>query len=417
MDKIINIYFLEDMKIKQLLLAGVAGMFLFSCSDKDDVSVAQNEIKSLSVSLSGIKSEVGSRASSPTDIITSSVKDVNSVLINLTDVNDKVITSKTVTKDDVLNSDWNKLTDTSKGLKFINIPQSVSKVYVYGNPGNAVKDNVINTKLADQQGSAVLYYGMDDDLKPIINEPIEPTPTAGKTYTAEVTIAPVVARLQITKISFKNAGSFDFTRSIGGANKKATVTWTQFSGNVKGLYMNNFYNTFNQPGTLENLLLNSTAEGHIQAGMWTFDTTPILDAAPFASYAIYNSADDTYGNLPLDLSGKCYAFNFFPGTAIPQLHLDLADLVIGELASTDPEVFNPELANTARFANIVKYYKSINTELTAADFKPGTLYNMEIELIPMLDNDLGNIQYNVLVHVTVAPWNEETITPGFDLEQ
>ena len=236
-------------------------MFLFSCSDKDDVSVAQNEIKSLSVSLSGIKSEVDSRASSPTDIITSSVKDVNSVLINLTDVNGKIITSKSVIKDDIANSDWNKLIDPTLGLKFINIPQSVSKVYVYGNPGNAVKDNVVNTKLAEQQGSAVLYYGMDDDLTPIVDEPINPTPTAGKTYTANVTIAPIVARMQITKISFKNAGSFDFTRSIDGVNKKATVTWTQFTGNVKGIYMNNFYNLFNQPGTLDNLLLNSTAEG------------------------------------------------------------------------------------------------------------------------------------------------------------
>lgn len=181
--------------------------------------------------------------------------------------------------------------------------------------------------------------------------------------------------------------------------------------------MNNFYNTYNQPGTLENLLMNSTFEGHIHDGMWTFDTNPIIDAAPFASYLIYNSGDGTYANLPLDLSGKCYAFNFFPGTAIPQLHLDLSDLVIEGLASTDTEVFNPELASSARFANMVKYYKEINTELTAADFKPGTLYNMEIELIPMLDNDLGNVQYNVLVHVTIAPWNEETITPGFDLEQ
>lgn len=405
------------MKIKQLLLAGMTGLILFSCSDKDDISVSQNEINSLSVSLSGIKSATNSRASSPTDIITSDIKNVNSVLINLTDANGKVITSKSVTKDEVLNSDWNKLTDPAKGLKFINTPQSVSKVYIYGNPGNAVNNNVINTKLAEQQGSAVLYYGMDDDLKPIVDEPIEPTPTSGKTYTANVTIAPIVARLQITKISFKNAGNFDFTRSIGGATKKATVTWTQFSGNVKGLYMSNFYNTYNQPGTLENLLMNSTAEGHIHEGMWTFDTNPIIDAAPFASYQVYSSADGTYANLPLDLSGKCYAFNFFPGTAIPQLHLDLSDLVIDGLASTDTEVFNPALANSARFANIVKYYKEINTELTAADFKPGTLYNMEIELIPMLDNDLGNVQYNVLLHVTVAPWNEETITPGFDLEQ
>ena len=53
----------------------------------------------------------------------------------------------------------------------------------------------------------------------------------------------------------------------------------------------------------------------------------------------------------------------------------------------------------------------------AADFKAGTIYNMEVELIPMLDNDLENIQFNVLVHVTIAPWTEETITPGFDLDQ
>ena len=160
------------MKIKQLLLASVTGLILFSCSDKDDISVSQNEINSLSVSLSGIKSATNSRASSPADIITSDIKNVNSVLINLTDVNGKVITSKSVTKDDVLNSDWNKLTDPAKGLKFINTPRSVSKVYIYGNPGNAVNNNVINTKLAEQQGSAVLYYGMDDDLKPIVDEPI-----------------------------------------------------------------------------------------------------------------------------------------------------------------------------------------------------------------------------------------------------
>ena len=45
------------MKIKQLLLVGVASMALFSCSDKDDISVSQDEIKSLSVSLGGIKTK------------------------------------------------------------------------------------------------------------------------------------------------------------------------------------------------------------------------------------------------------------------------------------------------------------------------------------------------------------------------
>ena len=134
-------HFSKDINIKQLLLAGITSIALFSCSDKEEFSGSQDEIKSLSVSISGIKS----RASSPSDIITSDIKDVNSVLINLTDASGKIITSKTVTKDEALNSDWNKLTNPTKGLKFINTPQSVSKVYIYGNPGNAVNNNVLET--------------------------------------------------------------------------------------------------------------------------------------------------------------------------------------------------------------------------------------------------------------------------------
>jgi len=41
---------------------------------------------------------------------------------------------------------------------------------------------------------------------------------------------------------------------------------------------------------------------------------------------------------------------------------------------------------------------------------------MDIEIVPMLDNDLSNIQYNVLIHVTIEPWAEETIVPDFDFE-
>ncbi len=398
------------MKINHLLLAGIAGITLFSCSEKDDVPISKDEVKSISVSLGGITT----RASEPTDIITTNVVNVNSVSIYLTDANDNIISTKTVNKDAVTNSDWDKLTDPVKGLKFINIPQSVSKVFIYGNPGSAVANNIVNTKLAEQQGNEVLYYGMDNDLQPIADEPINPTPVLGKTYTAQITIVPIVARLQITSISFKGSGSFNFTRTIDGSDRTATVSWSGFTGNIKGLYMNNFYNVYNNPGTLETLLLNTTFDGHIQDGMWTFDASPTVDAAAYASYAIYNQ-DGTYGNLPLDLNGKCYAFNFFPGTAIPQLHFDISDVVISGLASTDTEVYNPAVETGGRFINILGFYKdAINTPMTAADFVPGTLYNMAIELIPILDTDLKNVQYNVMVHVTVAPWNEQTIYPGFE---
>ena len=65
----------------------------------------------------------------------------------------------------------------------------------------------------------------------------------------------------------------------------------------------------------------------------------------------------------------------------------------------------------------MKFYKDIDTEMTPADFKPGTIYNMDIKVVPMLDNDLSNIQYNILIHVTIEPWVEETIIPDFDFVQ
>ena len=177
--------------------------------------------------------------------------------------------------------------------------------------------------------------------------------------------------------------------------------------------MNDFYYKYSKPGTLEELYRNTTFVDHIKEGKWLFDMSSTLDASAYASYINYS--DGVYQNLPLKTEGKCYAFNFFPGTALPNIHLDLANVVVTGMTSTNTDVFNPNIVN--RFGNIVKFYKGINTEMTAADFKPGTIYNMDIEVVPMLDNDLSNVQYNVLVHVTVEPWAEETIIPDFDFAQ
>lgn len=400
------------MKILNYSLIALASLFFFACSSDDETQVVENNgPKSVSVSLAGATT----KATGPTDIITADTKNVNSVLINLTDASGAIVLTKTVMKDDVLNSDWDKLITPSKGLKFINVPVSTSKVYVYGNPKTAVTaTNTVTTKLEAQQGSEVLYYGVDEDLTPLTPEPINPDPTEGQTYSANVTIAPIVARFQIKSVSFKDAGSFVFTRMINNAQKSATVTWTGFTATLKGIYMNSFYSTYNKPGAMADLLRNTTFNGHIQEGQWLFDT-PATNASEYASYSNYTGG--AYADLPLQTADKAYAFNFFPGTEVPTLHLDLANIAVTSMNSTDNEVFNPSLVTSERFSNIVKYLKDGNVPMTAADFKPGTLYNMDIEVIPMLDNDLGNVQYNVLVHVTIAPWAEETIIPGFDLDQ
>lgn len=404
------------MKIKNLFIALFAASALFACNDDESLVPDNNQgTKSISVSLTGL-SGVQTRATEAGNYLTKDTMNVNSVLINLTDASGAVVKSDTITKDATIDSKWEKLVNPDKGYKFVNVPQTVSKVYVYGNPGTAVTDNQITTTLAQQQGSEVSYFGVDEDLTPIVSEPIDPDPTSGQTYKAFVSIKPIVARLQITKIVVKTNGSFQFTRVISGTKQEATVTWTGFDPKLKGIYLNNFYTTYHDSISVADLYNNTSSSSNIQEGKWLFNQPTAVDAAAYASYSKYTGGG--YEDLPLTLPvGKSYAFNIFPSDQLPKIHLDLADLNIVNLKSSNPTVFNPELANAARFANIVKYFKDTNTEMTAADFKAGTIYNMEVELIPMLDNDLENIQFNVLVHVTIAPWTEETITPGFDLDQ
>lgn len=400
------------MKIYNFILLGMASLAFWACSNDETGVSPEVEASSISVTLNGLKT----RSSQDTGIFTKDTMNVTSVLINLVDADGNVITSKNVTKDATTNSDWDKLTDSSKGLKFINITPSVSKVYVYGNPGSAVTGNTVSTKLSDQQGSHVLYYGVDEALTSIVDEPIDPDPTTGKTYLASVSIAPIVARLQIKSISLVQTDTFVFTRMIDNVSKSAIVRWTGFSADLRGIYLNNFYNTYIAPKNLDDLAKNSTFENQLQGGYWFFNLTPNLDASSYASYTDYDGT--SYQNLPLSIPNQCYAFNFFPGLEVPMLHLDLANISVQGMTSTDTEVFNPTLANSERFANIVKFFKADGrTEMTADDFKPGTLYNMDIEVIPMLDNDLGNVQYNILVKVTIEAWTEQTIIPGFDLDQ
>lgn len=402
------------MKIANYFLIALASLGLFACGD-DDKDVVQEDKGPSSIYVSLSLGGNTAKAAAPVDSLTADSVNVKSVLINITDNGGNVVATKTIAKDSNLNSDWYNLTTPGVGFKFINIPQSIANVHVYGNPGNAVVNNVINTTIAQQQGSSVIYYGMTSTLTPIVPEPINPNPTEGQTYTANVTIAPIVARMQISNISFQSSGSTQFSRTINGDINTATVEWTGFSATLKGIYFNNFYYQYNKPGVLATLMQNTTFQGNIQNGQWLFNNVnPAQNATAYASYSNYTTS---YQDMPLYTKGKVYAFNFFPGTTIPTIHLDLANLAITTLTSTDTNVFNPSLFPNERFGNIVNFYKNGVTLMQPSDFVAGTIYNMNIQVIPILDNDLGNIQYNILVHVTIAPWNEETIVPGFNVNQ
>ena len=113
------------MKISYYFFALLASVGLLACNDNEKYDELGNDPVAVSVSLQGLST---SRASGPTDILTKDTKDIQSVCINITDASNTVIVSRQVDKSTDLNSDWVKLTTSDQGLKFINVPKSVSKV-------------------------------------------------------------------------------------------------------------------------------------------------------------------------------------------------------------------------------------------------------------------------------------------------
>lgn len=413
------------MKFSKFYLWALLAIGVASCS-KEVVSPAENDTSEKSIVLS-ISKGTSSRAaigSVPGDTEVAGPGIINDVEIYITDASGIILRSQKVASTD---DDWTKLTSVT-GLKFVNVQATVSKVYVFGNLGStslvALGENIstvnLEKTLANQQlMNNILYIGHDDDITPVASEPIAPDETVGETYKAEVTLTPIVSRFQITKISFAATGTESITKTIGGVDVSSDVSWTSFTGNLIGVYMNRFYTTnINRTPTV--LRYNTTSVASIENGTWMFG------ADDLASISAYFNFSSSYQTIPLpDGTTKCYGFNFFPENMeagmIPKLHLALTGLTTTGLTSSNLNVYNPSLFPTTtaitNYINVTGFKKEgSSTLMTNADFEANKLYNLEIVIKPyFLEGDITHIQYNVIVVVTVAPWTVQNLTPDFSI--
>lgn len=409
------------MKRKVYYLLAFTALSLMACTNDDELTTVDNATpKTIQLTLSGPTSATTKAApSNPTDIIADQTPGiVTSVDVYITDVSDIILRAARIANP---SDQWTKLISTG-GLKFINVPGTSSKVYVFGNLGAASLaaeganiSTVALTKTLDQQQGvgSLLYLGDDQTITPTLPEPTPPDETVGTTFVAHVDLIPIVSRFQITKIAFANTGDDQVTKTIGGLPVTATVAWTGFSGQVDGIYMNNFYNS-NTNRVPSDLKANVTATSNIVGGTWMFTAD---DFATIASYSNY--ASSVYTPLALPTTGKCYAFNFFPeglaSTTSPKLHLRLSDLSYTGLTSTDQNVFNPSLVTGTtgpKYLNITGFTTNGTTPVT---FAANKLYNLEITIKPyFLQDDITHIQYNVICTVTVQPWSTVTLIPTFE---
>lgn len=414
------------MKLKKCFLFALATLGLMACSNEDEngPSIDSNSPKSIFVSIQGANLDTKAAPGAPGDIVgDNTAGTINAVDLYITDANGVILRALNAANG---SADWTSL--TGDGLKVINVDASANMVYVFGNLGGTLAAEGVNISTVDltktldqQQGTAnLLYLGLDNDLTPVVPEPTPPDETVGSTYTANVELTPIVSRFQITKIEFLTTGSDLVSKVEGGVTKTATVAWTGFTGDVIGIYMDQF-NFSNLNRTPSILKVNTTSVGTIQNGQWLFDAA-VNDYSAIAGYNKYTAP--TYAALPLpQATNQCYAFNFFPenlgAATLPKIYFQVTNMHKTTLTSTDENVFNPALVaqtpTTVEFVNVLSFRKDATTPMTAADFQANKLYNLEISIKPYyLQDDIHHVQYNVLCTETVKPWTVQNLLPDFE---
>ncbi len=263
------------MKVTKSLFLACACLGLFACSNEDTPSPEGNltdgETQSIAIRLEGLSSNAEGRAFEKpiTESGTSSGKHTATLsdiaLIGTDETNIRTVVTISYNADS--NSDWQKLTTAESGYIMHNVPSQVRKVYAIGNysKSSAVKDFVEGLSSgAEQQADEtsnvtlvsgktiadmeavvvsgtdnktftdVLLFGVDEQLATTSSVTDDSHPD-NIIMQADITIKPLVSRIEITKISCENLGSIysELTlKTIGLMNVYNTLTLSGTPGDA-----------------------------------------------------------------------------------------------------------------------------------------------------------------------------------------
>ena len=493
------------MKLNKYFMLGLAGLAFAACSNEDGLpgNGDDGESKTLVISISGISSGAGTKATGVTDPWS---KDDGDGVNNI-----KSLTLLFTNADGIVQYSYASTSTTlpllkKDGMKFTGV-KNVTAVYAVANKtvnlSQGANINTLVTELSEQglsltpestdkPQSKVIYVGGDTQLAQLASEPAQKPDGSeyegdevhefgekGNFYAkAEITLRPILSRIQINSIKIATAGQTETFPDVAGGGVEADefrLTWENFKPVLHGVYLNNFYNKFtNLTGATTELQHNEEYANAITGGTWMFGENNFTADAAYVSYNTnaYGSLltygaeeeDDATGITYTELmtTGKCIAFNVFVpfnivsgntlSTTNPTIHFQFetgtdvdnyttkyvyATTVSGETGHTaGAEVtssvnqtdydfvstcnynFNYLLPGNTdyMFANVRKLF-SENTLTTELTLEPGKIYNMNVVITPVnMQYDLNSADdaQNVVVTITVADFTEENIFPGLD---
>lgn len=322
------------MKFRFLLIA-TACLGMIACSKNDGVTTDPSESGSKSIVMK-IATPV-TRAYITPDAPYQPSTDISSIDVYFTNSNSTIQSAYRLTGQDLDNI-------TTSGLRFVNL-NNVSAVFVVANSPKALlaagdrMDNDFIANLSDQgpaldQGS-MIFAGCDTDITPVAldtNVPDvpnysgntqEPQYDKDQVYTADITIRPLISRMEWGKITIESDGQ----KLVQDPNSRAwyLVVWKNWKPSLTGIFQSNVYleeNIFaNTQVQNANLFATPTlASAAIENGAWKKPTSPVVgdDTWALINKAIsYTGYEGSTPDAMLDLdaynaqSGVCVPFHFF----------------------------------------------------------------------------------------------------------
>lgn len=362
------------MKISKSLFLAFAGLGLFACSNEDvttDATVDGGKSKTMVISLNGISE--GSRA-------TSEAEEEGQVALNKVAIFYTTATGSVGHVTTLSNADGENWTNLTNGTGYVehSLPASIARVYVVGNyddllgnlneigTAEILEAKVINAA-AQQTFSNVLLYGKDiDGLESVEDGDGEHTENVVK---AELTISPLVSRLEISGIQCEDLG-----------NQYSSI-------DLKKIGLANFYTTTTVGGTIAGLQATAVTVENQETiwgnNLWAADV--ITGATLTSNAAIWNPTEGVF------------SYNIVPNSTTEKAGLQVRLLVEAKRGTTVDPISNTLIANVGQQLAAGKIYKMT--------------YKFKEENVGPWDPD--NTQC-VIVNVTVSNWDVVTLTPSFE---
>lgn len=307
----------------------------------------------------------------------------------------------------------------------------------------------------------------DKNIPNYDGKPTTEVPEAGdQAYKAAVTIRPLISRIEWGKITIEESGKKVIYDNQSPAQPKYLIAWEGWKPALIGIYQSNVYLTSKifadaVDDTVADHFATIDKDNDIKNGKWKKDP----DGATTLAYSNHTG---TYNPLIADLptyntSGKCIPFHFFvpfdataeptdnnvnaseqfeadkkplwhfqlqyadkssyqytvykydaaKGEDLDQYEEDGVEVTGDEALSVSVDFIYPGNADNIAYVNVLKLLDG-DQEIT---YQPGKIYTVsEIKLSPF--NVSGSytevIDYNVIVNVSVADFESQDVTPGFN---